>query len=456
MTSLQIEVSNNTLIRGALPSGAEETLIKRLTLVNPQWEENEKYGYWQGDTPKHLTFIEKTKDGFIVPRGFTHQMFSILKHDQLDCSVNDLTRSLKGIHFEFKGQLYPFQKEAVKSIVRRRFGVLDSPTGSGKTVMGLYLIAERKQPALVIVHTKELLYQWRDRAIEFLGLSEDEIGLIGDQKKTIGDRLTIGIINSLYKTADGIRDRIGHLVVDECHRAPSRTFTQAVTHFDSQYMLGLSATPYRRDGLTRLIYFYLGDRLHSIDPKTLQDLDKIMTPKLVVRETTFDYDYRDDYQEMISTLAADPNRNEMIARDVLKATARNGAEGISLVVSDRKEHCLALFNLIKGKRPARMLTGDVSSKDRKKIVEELNQGKIKVLVATSQLIGEGFDLKGLSSLFLATPIKFTGRVKQYTGRILRTASGKREAVIYDYLDMPGVLQASFKSRTYAYRELGVE
>jgi len=103
-----------------------------------------------------------------------------------------------------------------------------------------------------------------------------------------------------------------------------------------------------------------------------------------------------------------------------------------------------------------MVTGDVSSGKTKQIVEDLNRGTIKVLIATSQLIGEGFDLKNLSYIFLATPIKFTGRVKQSTGRILRTAKGKHKAVIYDYLDKPRVLQASFKTRTYAYRELGIQ
>ena len=124
--------------------------------------------------------------------------------------------------------------------------------------MALYVIAERKQPALVIVHTKELLYQWQARAVQFLGLQKDEIGLIGDGKKTIGDRLTIGIVNSVYKIAADIREHAGHLIVDECHRCPSRTFTEAVTAFDSRYMLGLSATPWRRDKLSKLIYWHLG------------------------------------------------------------------------------------------------------------------------------------------------------------------------------------------------------
>ncbi len=454
VAKLRIIISVHTLIKGDIPTNVEKYLTERLTFVNPQWEQNNKYGYWQGDTPEHLSYLIETDEGLAVPRGFTRQLIKILDSNHVRYTVNDHTRELKEVSFQFKGKLYPYQKDAVTAADHRRYGVLELPTGAGKTVCALHLIAERKQPALVIVHSKELLHQWKDRAVQFLGLPEKEIGLIGDGKKVIGDRLTIGIVNSIYKKADEIKDRIGFLLIDECHRIASRTFTEAVTQFDSKFILGLSATPYRRDKLTKLIYFFLGDKVFSIDPKTLQDANKIMRPKLVVRETDFDYWYHDDYGAMITALTIDQERNKLIARDVLKET--DGSGGTALVISDRVEHCKILAGLIKGKRSTRILTGEVPSKDRKKLVEELNQGEVKVLVATSQLIGEGFDLSGLSSIFLACPIKFTGRVKQYTGRILRTAKGKREAVIYDYLDEPGVLQASFKSRTYAYRELGVE
>ncbi len=103
------------------------------------------------------------------------------------------------------------------------------------------MIAARRQPALVIVHTKELLNQWIDRIETFLGIPRSEIGVIGAGKKTIGERITVGIVNSVYSSAGEIREHIGHLIVDECHRTPSRTFTEAVSAFDCRYMLGLSA-----------------------------------------------------------------------------------------------------------------------------------------------------------------------------------------------------------------------
>lgn len=186
-------------------------------------------------------------------------------------------------------------------------------------------------------------------------------------------------------------------------------------------------------------------------------MKRIMRARLIVRHTNcaFFFD-ADEYQYMISALVADAKRNRLIVDDVA-ARAGETDKGIALVISDRVSHCEELFRAIcaQGVR-ACLLTGSVPVRDRARIVEELNCNQAQVLVATAQLIGEGFDLKQLSSIFLATPIKFTGRVKQYIGRILRISEGKEEAVIYDYLDVNGMLKNSFSSRMSAYHDLGVK
>jgi superfamily II DNA or RNA helicase len=440
-----------------LPFEAIESLKDQLIFTNPQWLENKKRGYWNGKTPEKLYFL-KTRNNYItMPRGFIHHLKSILTPFDLNLVIHDQTRILEDIDFEFTGQLYDFQKRAANVILKRKFGVFNCPTGGGKTVVALYCIAQRKQPALIIVHTKELLYQWRDRAQEFLNISETQVGLIGDGQFQIGSHVTIAIVNSLYKRAHEIKDHIGFFIVDECHRTPSRTFVEASSAFDSGYMLGLSATPYRRDKLTQVINFYLGGQLINISPQELQSKSRIMKASMIVRRTLFDYDYAvdEDYQAMMSALTDDFARNELIVEDVIRHAQKNS--GVGLVISDRKEHCKILYNRIAHKDVVvKLLTGDVPNKERKEITKELSQGNVQVLVATSQLIGEGFDLKQLSALFLTMPVKFTGRIKQYVGRILRTDKEKQDALIYDYVDQPGVLQASFISRKKAYMELGIE
>ncbi len=428
-----------------------------LTLPNPRWEQVELYGRSRRRNvqPEMLTYYKRDSGVLILPRGYINHLKSELK--SIPHKLVDRTRICPEVEFSFGPQLHPYQASAVKRIESRRFGVLEAPPGAGKTVIALKVIADRKQPALVIVHTKELMYQWRNRAREFLQLAQDDIGLIGDGHKVLGKDLTIAIIHSLYKIIDEVRPLVGHVVVDECHHVPARTFTDAVGMLDTGYMLGLSATPYRRDKLTRLIYFYLGDSMYRIHPQQLQALEKIMSAQLVLRNTGCRYFFDShEYQYMISALVGDAKRNALIVDDIIRQAGTDKG-GIALVVSDRVAHCEDLYKKILQKgMPAHLLTGSVQTAKRAVIVENLNKEKTGILVATAQLIGEGFDLKHLSSIFLATPVKFTGRVKQYIGRILRVAEGKDEALIYDYVDDNGMLKNSFRSRLGAYQDMGVK
>lgn len=263
------------------------------------------------------------------------------------------------------------------------------------------------------------------------------------------------MVQTVYKCGDDIREYVGHIIVDECHRCPSRTFTQAVTAFDSKYMLGLSATPYRRDGLSRLIFWHLGDVVHEVKKEDLLETGDIVPAEVVIRETSFRtwLDPSEEYSTMLTELTRDPERNELIATDIV-AEAKNGG-GICLVLSDRKAQCETLKALLGlCDVQCEVLTGDVANGKRQAIIDRLNQGKIRVLIATGQLIGEGFDCKKLSTLFLATPIRFDGRVTQYLGRVLRPAPGKKKARIFDYVDNHvGVLKASAKGRQRVFRQL---
>ena len=154
-------------------------------------------------------------------------------------------------------------------MLARDFGTLNSATGSGKTIMALYMVARRQQPTLIIVHTKDLAAQWTQRIEAFLGIAADKVGVIGAGKNVVGQEITIALVQSLYKCVEDVAEHIGFLVVDECHRCPSRTFTEAVSGFDARYMLGLSATPWRRDKLSKLIFWHLGDVHHEVDKNRL-------------------------------------------------------------------------------------------------------------------------------------------------------------------------------------------
>jgi superfamily II DNA or RNA helicase len=436
------------------PHALVQKIRDTFTLENPAWIENHKMRRWQGRTDRWLTFFKKHSGGLSAPRGAMGLVLFFCKEMGIRYQIIDERRILAEVDFTFKGTLKGYQQGAVRDILDRDFGVLEAPTGSGKTVIALSIIAGRRQPCLVIVHNKELLNQWLERVEVFMGIPRTEIGIIGDGKKRIGDKVTIGIINSIYPIADKIREHIGNLVVDECHKCPSRTFTEAVTAFDSRFMLGLSATPYRRDGLTQLIGWYLGRKV-EVNQGDLTAEDVIRNVEVVARETDFviDYDASEEYTRVLSELTEDADRNQLIAHDVIREAT--SSDGICLVLTDRKEHCSALAALIApcGVEMA-VLTGEVDNVSRRAIVERLSAGTIKVLIATGQLIGEGFDCKGLSILFLGTPIKFSGRLIQYLGRVMRPAPGKDRAKIYDYVDANvSVLKASATSRQQVYRNI---
>jgi len=449
---MKILLKNILTLSGISPD-VKSTIMKRLTFVNPKWLENEKAGRSNFDTERLLRFYKETGDGLKLPRGFTGQLIDLCRRFDIKYTLDDQRRVLPEIDITFAGSLKPFQEEATTAMLRKDFGTLSAPTGSGKTIVALSMIAERRQPALVVLHTKELLNQWVDRIESFLNITREEIGVIGAGKKTLGDKITVALVQSLYKCAAEVSQHIGHLIIDECHRAPSRTFTEAVSAFDCRYMVGLSATPWRRDKLSKLIFWFVGDVAHSIETADLVDNGDILKATVIWRETEFRAwsDPSTEYSKMLSELTENRDRNLLISEDIAEEVLNGG--GICLVLSDRKAHCEALreilaneFNVSSG-----LLIGDLSDGERKATVENLNDGRIKVLVATGQLIGEGFDLPAMQTLFLTTPIKFDGRVIQYLGRILRPAPGKEKATVYDYVDSRvGVLAAAAKSREKVY------
>ncbi len=436
-----------------LPPLMGEQLQERLTFSNPVWLENEKRGYSNWKVPETLRLFHLSKGRLFMPRGFIGQALGLLQEAGLTWQINDQRRILPEVEFQFTGKLKDYQQAALQAVLHREFGTLAAPTGAGKTVIAMAIIAARRQPTLILVHSKELLQQWRKRVETFMGIPAAAIGVIGDGQRTVGKTITVALVQTLYKCASAVARDIGFLVVDECHRCPSRTFTEAVTAFDSAYMLGLSATPWRRDGLSRLIYWHLGTKVHEIDRGALVEDGHILAAKVIFRKTSYEpiSDPSEEYSRMLSELTANHERNALIVRDVLQEA---DGEGVCLVLSDRKSQCETLAKMLgHSGLPLSVLTGDLSMKKRQEIIGAVNSGQVKVLLATGQLIGEGFDCAGLSTLFLATPIRFSGRLLQYLGRVLRPAPGKDKARVYDYVDVKvGVLVNAARNRAQIYKQ----
>ena len=426
-----LTVNRECCFTGA-PPALLAALRTALTIDNPKYQAAKRYSRWIGKQLKPQLFFFREENGRILfPRGFGNQAVRICRQET-GClpEIVDQRRLLPKIDLGFKGVLRLYQQQAVEAIYAHSFGVLEAGTGSGKTVMALDVIARRRQPTLILVHSKELMHQWQDRIRQFLGI---EAGLAGDGRLDI-QPVTVAIVNTAKKYLETLFVRFGQIVVDECHRVPASLFTDVVSAFDSQYMLGLSATAFRReDGMTQLIYTYMGERVHAVDGRMLAASGAVVRPELLQRPTGFAHFFQGEYAKLIKALAADGRRNRQIAGDIV-ALIRDDHQGTILVVSDRVAHCETLARLVEAEGvTALVLTGQTAQDKRAQIVEDVQAGRVGVLIATLQLIGEGFDCQGLSTLVLATPIKFEGRLLQVVGRIMRPAEGKKARVI-DYVD----------------------
>jgi superfamily II DNA or RNA helicase len=162
-------------------------------------------------------------------------------------------------------------------------GVIVAPPGSGKTVMALKIVAEKQQPALIIVHRKQLAEQWAERIEAFLGIAQKDIGKIGSGKNKIGKQVTIATIQSLAKAnLTNIADSFGLIIIDECHHIPAETYRNTISKFNSFYFYGLTATPFRKYNDGKIIFIHLGDIIAEVKSS---EIGSNRNPEVVIRNT---------------------------------------------------------------------------------------------------------------------------------------------------------------------------
>ncbi|MGD9826741.1 DEAD/DEAH box helicase [Desulfobacter sp.] len=452
---MDFTLNSKTVLTNLTPA-TRQAVKQYLSMPNPRYAEAQKMNRSTHNIDRDLKFYQERTDGLVCPRGCAAKLYRLCERMGENIQVFDNRRTLDPVDFTFAGELRPLQRQAVDGVLTRDSGLLEAGTGAGKTVMALYLIAQRGQPALIIVHTKELLNQWISRIESFLGIPRAEVGIIGGGQFVIGNRITVGTVQSLCKRLGEVVPHIGHLICDECHRAPSRIFTETVNTFDALYRLGLTATPWRRDGLSKVIFWTMGDVTGRIDKQDLVDQGNLCPAQVQWIKTEFSpfADASAEYSKALSELTEDETRNRLVCKTV----AENNGHGISLVLSDRKAHCDTLQNILfNGHRvQTEVLTGSTSQKERERIIMALQDGECCYLIATGQLIVEGFDLPGISTVFLTTPVKFSGRLIQYIGRALRPAPGKDKALIFDFADVNNpVFTASAKARVGTYASQGI-
>lgn len=315
---------------------------------------------------------------------------------------------------------------------------------------GTRAIAEARQPALWITHTRELADQVIQRAVDVLGLERDEIGYIGSGKFAVGTRLTVALVQTLSKRdLSDIADKFGCICVDEAHHMAAKSFYDTIGQFPARYRFWLSATPERSDGLTPIVVACGGDIVHNIPRSQVPTI----TPSLVIVETKYDYQH-DNYTTLISNLTNNWARNELIVKTIAKYAKGH----YSLVLSDRLDHLRRLKAMLREKLPdmtIEILHGGLPKRQREEVMERARNREIDVVLAT-QLAKEGLDLPHLDRLFLTTPKRAAATVEQECGRVMRPCEGKTDAVVFDFRDARnGMLDWQFHKRLQVHQKLGI-
>lgn len=447
--NLTISLENNvTLSRDGMTTSLINFLKEELNFVNSEFIIKKKMGKNTFGTERYFKFVEETENEIIIPRGFIGKLIRFCREHQIEHNLLDERKKKDRVSFSFNAQLREHQKQAIKIIAKKDFGVIVAPPGSGKTIIGLKIIAEKQQPALIIVHRKQLVEQWIERIETFLGIPKSEIGKIGQGKNKIGNKITVATIQSLPKQIENIKKSFGTIIIDECHHVPAETFRNTIEKLHTFYLYGLTATPFRKYSDGKLIFTHIGEIIAVIKPN---EIEAFKQAKIVIRNTELDVPYSsktDSFETLSKILIHDSTRNKLILEDV-KRELNTGKKVV--IITERKEHIDSLNQFLKQFYEVVTLSGEDSENGKKFKWQILNEGNFQVLITTGQYFGEGTDLQNINCLFLVYPFSFEGKLIQYIGRVQRSEIAP---VIYDYRDYKiDYLNKLFLKRNTYYRKI---
>jgi superfamily II DNA or RNA helicase len=451
------------LPRAALPAAVVAALKRLATFANPVFHEKQRLRFPTYDTPRFIFAGELHPDRLVLPRGVIDEAVGLVESAGGTVVIQDARADSPRIRWGFHGELRAEQERAVREMAKHDYGVLSAPPGAGKTVMGCALIARHRTAALVLVHRAILLEQWRQEAGRFLGLKRKEIGVWRGKGSRMTGRLDIAMLPSLsrWENVSELFAGYGLVIVDECHHVPAVSFEALLKACPCRRVVGLTATPQRKDGLERLLHLQCGPIRHTVDVPASETVLRTV----YVRRSSFhlatEGAAKSAIHEIWQALVDDAGRIQQVANDVWTAVEVGRCP---LVLSDRKAHLDKLqeaFARLRGVEDVAMFRLESGSgiKQRRIVRAEIDERSAKrqryVLFSTASLIGEGFDLPSLDTLFLGMPLSFKGRLIQYAGRLHRSHADKREVMIYDYLDdNHPVTKAMFRRRATAYRQMG--
>ncbi len=431
---------------------------ENLEFPNPDYSKKRRMGFWVGDTPKKIILYKQRGDELILPYGTLKTIKSMVGKNP----VIDLFKIPSEVEYRCSIPLRSYQVVAVQEMINSGGGILKSKAGSGKTQMGIALVAALGRKALWITHTKDLLNQSKTRAEQYIDKSL--IGTITEGKVNIGTGITFATVQTLSNiNLPLFKNEWDCIIVDECHRVAGSTtsvtmFSKVLENLAARHKYGLSATVHRSDGLIKTTYALLGDVSYVVPDEDVEKYTtnaKIRTISTNVKMSTecMNTDGTLNYSKMINYLCSNSERNKLIVNDLIE-----NQEHYNLILSDRLEHLQTIISMLPSylQKLVVYVDGKQSKVSREKAIEEMQNGNKRYLFASYKLAKEGLDIPRLDRLYLTTPQKDYAVITQAVGRIERVHENKTDAICYDYVDNIPFLIKSYKRRCSIYRKNGCE
>src|SRR6266446_2584786 len=396
-STVRLVVSNLVYIeKKALPSAMTDCLIRVAAFQNPEFYKAQAMRLSTYGKPRVISCSEVFPEHIGLPRGCMEEVVGVFKSHAVKVEIQDERTTGRKIDVLFHGELRPEQRDAIEQVLAHDQGILCAPTAFGKTVVGASLIGARAVNTLILVHRRQLMDQWRERLAAFLALPIGNIGQFGGGKGKRTGMIDVAVIQSLQRQGV-VHDFVaeyGQVIVDECHHLSAFTFERVLRQVKAKYVLGLTATPNRKDGHHPIIYMQCGSIRFYLSPKKAAQSSPLQRT-VIPRFTDFAWE-RSEQETMIhdiySALVTDQQRNDLIVKDMQQVLSDGRSP---LVLTSRKEHLDYLAGRLHGIcQHIFVLKGGMGAKQRKQVAEALSlvsPDEPRLILATGSYLGEGFD-----------------------------------------------------------------
>lgn len=432
-----------------VPEKMKRIMREELRIRSRKYDQLRSKGEDVSHLSPYIEFYEEDKTFVYVPKGYIRRMNQLFRANRMSVRIVQDTEinTLPEVPHPWNKKADDHVYEVVNyTLYNRRYGVIEGYPGTGKRLISLMYICEKRLKGLILVKRIALLWIWKSMIEAYM--DGCTIGIVGAGQETWGD-ITIAVDRSLYKRKGDPRIlEYGILVVDEVHLANMKIFTKLVHGMPFWAVFGLSEGKHVY-GLQKVVDAVVGPVLCRV-PKEKSKYYGAggEERRLVIRETEWEWEYRDDYEDMVTELSRDEKRNRGLVTDILEAEATGGK---CLVVGSRVEHLEYLLNRFREQGVAGRLV-DWRVRNKEALFKEFDAGKYNILCITFPGLPD-IDVNRADRLFFVTPVKFGGHI---AGILTRLFGSRKMVVVYDYLDSVEVLKGQFKSRMKIYEKLGMK